>query len=144
MTRYLIIPVALIIAASCPGCATSGNPAVQREELVSQIKIEMSTKDDVRRLFGLPNAVSRSSGTVLPGIAGIPSQNSIVETWSYSYMNVETSPVTFIPIIGLFAGSATAEISSLTVQFDDKGIVRHITTSQTRSESGPGASSSQQ
>ena len=144
MVRYLIIPTALIFAASCLACASSGNPALQREELVSQIKIGESNKDDVRRLFGPPNAISRSSGTVLPGISGLPSQNLMIEIWSYSYVNVETSPVTFIPIIGLFAGSATAQISSLTLQFDDKGIVRHITTSQTTSEGGPGASSSQQ
>lgn len=119
------------------GCATSGNPAVSNEGLISQIKIGVSTKDDVRRLLGQPNVVSRGSSAI--SVIGTI-QSATSETWNYTYVNVESSPATFIPIVGLFAGSATAQTDSVTVTFDDKGIVQHITTGHSQATAGPGAS----
>lgn len=51
-------------------------------------------------------------------------------------MNVDVDPVTFIPIVGLFAGGATSNINTFTVSFDEQGIVRHISSMQSQGRSG--------
>jgi len=116
------------------GCATSGNPAVLNEQVLAQILIGTSTKDDVRRLLGEPNMVLQSSGQS----GGLP-QPTNVEMWSYAYMNIATSPVTFVPIVGLFAGSTNVESGSVAIGFDRDGIVRHITKGRNKTVGGPGA-----
>lgn len=54
-------------------------------------------------------------------------------------MNVDVDAATFIPIVGLFAGGATSTLETFTVVFDEKGIVRHISSTQSQGHSGLGA-----
>jgi hypothetical protein len=62
-----------------------------------------------------------------------------VEVWSYSHINVDVDAATFIPIVGLFAGGATSNLNTFTVVFDDQGVVRHISSTQSQGRSGLGA-----
>jgi len=50
---------------------------------------------------------------------------------------VDVNGATFIPIVGLFAGGATSNIQTFTVVFDQAGIVRHISSTQSQGRSGP-------
>lgn len=111
--HFIIVSVLLSFYAFVLGCASSGNPEIQREDLTAQIKIGESTKDDVRRLFGHPNGTSHYTGTVpqLPGHPATP-PGAFSEIWTYAHVNTEIAPVTFIPIVGLFAGSATSEVKN--------------------------------
>lgn len=124
-------------------CVSSGNPTAGREDLISQIKIGESTREDVRRLFGQPTVTSRHSGSMYPGLPGLTNPNSTIEVWNYTHMNTEVSAATFIPVVGIFAGGATSKMSQFTVTFDEQGIVRSIQTGQTQSTAGPGANTSQ-
>lgn len=133
----------ILFGVSIPSCASSGNPAVENQDLVAQIKLGQSTKEDVRRLFGQPTVMSRHSGTPFPAMTGWPVSSSNYEIWNYTYANTEVHPATFIPIVGLFAGSATSKMSQITLAFDEQGIVRHIQTGQTQATGGPGASPAQ-
>ena len=69
------------------------------------------------------------------------SPTNTLEIWNYTHMNVNTSPVTFVPIVGLFAGSSTSTTSHVTFSFDDKGIVRNMQTGHNQATAGPGATS---
>lgn len=142
MYRYLAMFTLIVMNFTFASCVTSGNPTAAREDLISQIKIGETTKEDARRMFGQPTVMSRHSGAMFPGLPGSPNPNSNVEVWNYTHMNTEVDPVTFIPVIGMFAGSATSKMSQLTVTFDEQGIVRHIQTGQTQATAGPGASTS--
>ena len=114
------------------GCVSSGNPSIMNQSLMDQINLDLSTKEDVRRILGQPNSTSRSSGSLpFPGTT-----LTNVESWTYSHLDVAVDGATFIPIVGLFAGGATTDVNMFTVVFDDNGVVRHITTSQTQSQSG--------
>lgn len=141
--QFIMISVLLSFDAFISGCASSGNPEIQREDLTSQIKIGESTKNDVRR-FGPPNGTSRYAGTA-PQLPGLPAltQSTHFEIWSYAHINTEVAPVTFVPIVGLFAGSATSQVNQLTITFDAKGVVRGVQTGQTKTTGGPGASTPQ-
>lgn len=133
--RYSIQSLALLFLVS--SCVSSGNPSVVDEGRTSQVILNTSTKEDVKRILGTPNSVSRQSGSyvALPGLP--PSQSRTnVEIWSYSHMNVEVDGATFIPIVGLFAGGATSNVNTFTVIFDEQGIVRHISSTQSQGRSG--------
>jgi outer membrane protein assembly factor BamE (lipoprotein component of BamABCDE complex) len=114
----------LLMGLLVMGCATSGNPNAKDQNLVSQVRIGFSTKDDVRRLFGEPN---------------FSSQSDMMEIWSYAHANLETSAVTFVPIVGLFAGSSKMETSSVAFTFNQDGVVQNISRSQSNIVGGPGA-----
>ncbi|HJT20005.1 MAG TPA: hypothetical protein VJ746_06020 [Nitrospira sp.] len=124
-------------------CASSGNPAVADPARVSQIQLNVSTKEDVQRLLGQPNSMSKHSGGyyAIPGLKTSAALTPI-ETWNYTHLNVQVDPATFIPVVGLFAGGANSNLNSLTVVFDEQGIVRHISSTQTQGRSGMGAGSS--
>ena len=119
---------------------SSGNPSVVDQDRISQIKLDISTKEDVRRILGQPNSMSRQSGSYSTAL-GLPSTITLtnVETWSYTHFNIDVDAATFIPIVGLFAGGATSNVNAFTVVFDDKGIVRHISSTQAQGRSGMGA-----
>jgi len=122
------------------GCVSSGNPSVVDQDRIAQIKLNTSTKEDVKRILGPPNTISRHSGSysVYPGL---PPSSTLtnVEVWSYTHINVDVDAATFIPIVGLFAGGATSNINTFTAVFDEQGIIRHISASQSQGRSGLGA-----
>jgi len=104
-------------------CATSGNPAVLDQTIVSQIKLGQSTKDDVRRLLGEPTHTS------LTQIA-----NHQNEVWAYGFARHETNPLIYVPVVGLFVmafgGWGEHESGSVAVSFGEDGIVRSLSKHQ--------------
>ena len=143
MTRlnYYILVVPLMLHLSLlVGCASSGNPSVMDRARLDQIVSDVSTKADVKRVLGQPNSQSQQSGSAatVPGYApgpGLPNS----ETWTYSHLSMDVDGATFIPIVGLFAGGATSHINTFAVVFDQAGIVRYISSTQSQGRSGPGA-----
>lgn len=121
-------------------CVSTGNPSVVDQDRIAKIQLNVSTKEDVRRVLGQPNSMSKHSGSYSP-IPGLPSSASLtnVEAWNYTHISVDVDPATFIPIVGLFAGGASSNVNAFTVVFDDQGIVRHITSTQSQGRSGLGA-----
>ena len=114
------------------------------EAAISQIKIGTTTKEDVRRLLGKPNSIGKGSGnlsvgTTFPVNPDAPrTSHSNYEIWGYSHITVETDPATFIPIVGFFAEGATSNVTSVTIYFDEKGIVQYVQTTESQGHSGMG------
>ncbi len=138
--RYLriLVTVWLGLTLFISGCVSSGNPSVMDQARLEKIVLDVSTKDDVKRLLGQPNGRSQQSGSAatVPGYAPVPGLTNS-EAWTYSHLSVDVDGATFIPIVGLFAGGATSYLNTFTVVFDQAGIVRHISSSQTEGRSGP-------
>ncbi len=136
--HYMVLLLMFLLS----GCASSGNPAVLDQAAVGQIKEGVSTKEDVSRLLGKPNTMGRGAGT-LPGVTSLPlTLQGNYEVWIYQHVSVETDAATFIPIVGLVAGGATAQTTSLTLYFNEKGVVQYLQTSSSESHSGMGSPSS--
>lgn len=78
-------------------------------------------KEEVKRILGQPNGISRQSGSY-SAFPGLPASTSMtdVEVWSYTHMSVDVDAATFIPIVGLFVGGATSNINTFTVVFNEK------------------------
>lgn len=104
----VFVVLSLVLVA---GCMSSGNSAVMDQERLEKITIDVSTKEDVRRLLGHPNGISKQSRAYpgVPPVAGLTNS----EVWTYTHMSVDVDGATFIPIVGLFAGGATSHINTL-------------------------------
>lgn len=133
-----LITLCLAILLLLTGCVSSGNRSILDQERLDKITLNESTKADLKRLLGQPNSISKQSGNYSP-IPGMPPAPGLsnVEVWTYSYLSVDVDGATFIPIVGLFAGGATSKMNTYTAVFDETGIVRHISSTQSEGRSGP-------
>lgn len=130
-----MIHILLIALLSLAGCYSSGNVNIKNQELVAQVQMGKSTKDDVRRLFGEPNSVTRSSSQVSSPVDSTK-MITLVEFWSYIHAKAQTDAKSFIPFVGWFLGGSTHESNTLTMGYDSKGVVQHITSSASQGKSG--------
>lgn len=124
--------IAAILAASLSlsGCYSIGNREIANPDLVSKIVPGTTTKDGVLELIGEPTTVDFDVGER--------------EKWLYQYTLTKASGRQFIPIFGWLAGP-DVEKHSLTVLFDDDGIVKKVAGGESRSRDtfqGAGAPSS--
>lgn len=71
---------------------SSGNSTVMDQERLEKITIDVSTKEDVRRLLGHPNGISKQSGAYpgVPPVAGLTNS----EVWTYTHMSVDVDGAT--------------------------------------------------
>jgi outer membrane protein assembly factor BamE (lipoprotein component of BamABCDE complex) len=135
-TRILLVTGLFVLLT---GCISGGNPSIRNEASTSQVKVGVTTKEEVRMLLGKPTSIGRGSGNLPPGVSIPVSQQVSHEVWNYTHLDVETNPAAFIPIIGLFFLSSTVSTASMTIYFDEQGIVKHFSTTEYQSESGPWA-----
>jgi hypothetical protein len=136
--QKILVTVWLCFLLLASGCASSGNPSILDQDRIAQITLNISTKADVRRVLGKPDTISRHSGTYspLPGLPPSPALTN-VEVWNYTHINVDVNAANFI--IGLFAGGAPSNTNTFTVVYDEQGIVRHISSTQSEGRSGLGS-----
>ena len=101
------------------GCATSGNPTVQNDDLTKKVVAGKTTKDEVTQLLGPPNLTYEANE------AGTP-----VEIWSYAFSTIESNPALYIPVVGLLALTSEDAITSRTkgfsVSFNKQGTVQRL------------------
>lgn len=130
-----MIHLLLIAALSLAGCYSSGNAGIKNQDLVSQIKMGKSTKNDVTLLFGQPNSVTRGSFQVAN--TGDPKQTvTVVESWGYQHTNAQTDGRSFIPFAGMWLGGTNYETAQVQFGFDGNGIVQQVTSAQQKGRAG--------
>lgn len=116
-----IFAVILAVVLSLSGCATIGNEQISRYETTSKIEIGKSTKADVRALVGEPTKVNF--------------QENGKEIWEYKFSKGHIKPATFIPLVGIFAGGMKVEGNTLTIMFNNAGVVEKYGTGKIEGES---------
>ena len=112
------LAVVLVASLSLSSCYSIGNPRIANPDMVSLIVPGKSTKDDVLHLIGRPTTVDFDENER--------------EKWLYEYTLTKVSGRQFIPLFGWFAGP-DVETHSLTVLFDDDGVVRKVAGGEARS-----------
>lgn len=123
--RLVVAPLVLAAILTLSACtAASGNKAIHDPERIAQVKKGETTKDEVLDLFGSPTMTT----------FGDDDKN--YETWHWTYSKSETRGTTFIPVVGGVFGGADTEASSLTIVFNEKGIVQKVGAG--RQEGGAG------
>lgn len=128
----MLVAVAVILA----GCATVGNPELARDDLIAQVRVGESTRDDVKALLGQPSQMMQ-----LPRVEGHGAEAIVhdEELWTYMRYTMRARPETFIPLVGPFVGGWDSEHRTLTVRFDQYGIVRWVGYGRTPGVTGPPA-----
>jgi outer membrane protein assembly factor BamE (lipoprotein component of BamABCDE complex) len=115
--RKILVAASVAALAALAGCAVSaGNEALkdQNQTSVGSSIIESkSTKADVQAVFGSANKVSFT--------------DSGLEVWSYEYAHATPQAINYVPVLNLLAHGADVKKKTLTVLFDDKGVVKKCT-----------------
>lgn len=70
----------------------------------------------MRRIFGSPSKTEFTDGGL--------------EMWRYEFTNVSADAVSYIPIVNLFGNSASGIKKELVVLFNDAGVVRRYSMSE--------------
>ncbi|ELY7489206.1 hypothetical protein BS412_15695 [Cronobacter turicensis] len=106
--------LAVALAATLAGCASSGNQQLKNETETSvQTKIQegKTSKSEVKSLFGSPDAVSYTDGGN--------------EIWKYSFAKVKVNGTSFIPFYGLFHNGTNGTKKELTILFKDDTVQKY-------------------
>ncbi len=101
------------------GCATTGNESMRNateESVKTQVTEGKTTKGEVKQAFGSPLSTSYTSEGL--------------EIWKYELSKVSADATAFIPIVNIFASSASGTKKELTILFDDKGVVKKYNMSE--------------
>lgn len=109
-----IVLVVLLLA----GCATVGNKQITNDELVSKIKIGITTKAEVKQTLGEPTKVTFTDNNE--------------EIWDYIYARSQMRAASLIPVVGIFAGGADINNQTLTIRFNKDGLVKELGKGQTK------------
>lgn len=116
MEKILVV-VSIAASAVLAGCAVSaGNeaPKDQSQTSVGNSIVEgKSTRADVQAAFGSANTVSFT--------------DTGLEIWSYEFDHAMPRAINYVPVLNLLAHGANVEKKTLTVLFDEKGIVKKYT-----------------
>jgi outer membrane protein assembly factor BamE (lipoprotein component of BamABCDE complex) len=107
------------------GCIATG--AKVTEDQLTQFHKGSTTIDQVVAALGQP-----TTSMLLPS-----GERMIM----YTYVQAQTRPATFIPIVGAFAGGADSKSNSAMLTFDNAGVLKSYSASSSAFGSGMGAAS---
>lgn len=122
--RFVIVLSVSLLCCGLTACfgGENGHKEITDPSKLSQIQKGVTTKSQVKDIFGDPN--------------GVTFNDNGDEVWTYSYDSHHVDPITLVPVVGAFAGGATAKSSSLVVTFGKNGIVKAYGTSNNTERSG--------
>jgi hypothetical protein len=106
-----------VLALGLTGCMSSGREVTYQE--AAQFQKGVTTESEVIARLGQPNSIARlGDGTTI-----------IV------YAHIEASPdaVDYVPVVGLFAGGASAHSTTVTFTFGTDGRLRDYTSATANS-----------
>ncbi|MGO9954341.1 MAG: hypothetical protein ACLPN1_19310 [Dissulfurispiraceae bacterium] len=117
--RRAAIVIMVFFAVTVLGCASAGNQSLKNETevTVSQKVVEGKTcKAEIREMFGSPSSTTFTDGGL--------------EIWKYELANMSADAVNFVPVVNLFGSSRSGTKKELVVLYDEKGIVKRCSMSE--------------
>ena len=103
------VKVALVLAVGAQLAGAAGLKGQTHESVAQQLHKGVTTKDQVRQLYGEPTAVE----TV----------NSGEEEWTYSRTETPAAGLAYIPFVGDLMANTNSSYTSLKVKFNRSGRV---------------------
>lgn len=117
--KHLVAPIAVLITAATPALAGQKYAPITAEA-AAQFKVGTASIQDVQAAFGKPSTITRqSNGSVMI---------------FYSTVRAHVKAATFVPVVGLFAGGSTGEVSVISFTFGPDGILRSSSAIDSRSD----------
>ena len=96
----------------------------ENQSKVEQIQRGVSTREDVRKLIGSLDSMTKDSDRR--------------EIWTYFYSSATSKPESFIPIVGAFAGGVNMRTQHTMIFFGEDGKVERYTSSTGGTDVGTG------
>jgi outer membrane protein assembly factor BamE (lipoprotein component of BamABCDE complex) len=129
--KKIITSIAIALSMSALiGCAANyGSQAFKNEtetSINSKIKVNITTKDDLKKMFGAPTATDITES----GFA----------KWVYVIGNAKIDLATVIPFVGLFTGGSQTDSKELTIIFNKNNTVKAFDFNETQVVSKSGIS----
>jgi len=107
--------ILLVLVLGITGCASSGSSVLKSENkatIQEKIRVGVTTKKEIQTMFGAP----LSTGLTEHGLL----------IWKYVFAKMHADAISYVPIIGLFAGGSTGIKKELTILFDKQDRVKHF------------------
>lgn len=101
------------------GCASTGNEILRKESehsMVTKMTEGRTTKTEVKGMFGSPLKTSFTDGGL--------------EIWNYEFSNVSLDAISYVPIVNMFGGTSSGKKKELVVLFDQVGVVKRYSMSE--------------
>jgi outer membrane protein assembly factor BamE (lipoprotein component of BamABCDE complex) len=102
----------MLLALALSACASTGNKQITQAGTIAKIEEGRSTKAEVRALVGEPTKVNF--------------QPDRTEVWEYVYSRAQVRPASFVPVVGLFAGGMDVTGRTVTILFNQDGVVEKV------------------
>jgi outer membrane protein assembly factor BamE (lipoprotein component of BamABCDE complex) len=125
--RRLQALTTLSLTAALLACASVGNDSIRHEteqSIQARLVDGQTTKNQARKLFGPPIKTSFNDGGS--------------EVWTYEFYAMQEDAISFVPVVNLFASSASGKKKELVLLFDRAGVLsRHaMVESEVKQRSG--------
>jgi hypothetical protein len=117
--KYLIAVIALIAGLTLSGCVSNGNETLRKESeaSVAQKIVEgKTTKAEIKAMFGSPLKTTFTDGGL--------------EIYSYELSKMTADAINYVPLVGLLGGTASGTKKELVILFDDQGLVKKFSMSE--------------
>lgn len=114
---YLVSLAALSLALAA--CMSTGNESLRKESektVATKIIEGKTTKAEVKTMFGSPLKTSFTDGGL--------------EIWNFELSKMSADAINYVPFVGLFGGTASGTMKQLVILFDDKGVVKRCSMSE--------------
>jgi outer membrane protein assembly factor BamE (lipoprotein component of BamABCDE complex) len=126
MNKFIRVLLTISIL-SISACSSSGNQSLKNEtQATLQTKLikNKTSKSDVVRAFGSPTSVT--------------SKNDGGDIYLYEMNNGKINPLTYVPVVGFFAGNTTTESRTLSITFNKNDTVNtwSFSSEDRKSENG--------
>ncbi len=119
--------VGAVLSLLLAGCVSVGNSDLVNEQVMGQIKVGQTTKQQVASLLGEPESqrVSEMSG-------------ASKEWWAYSYSSATINPIDYLLLYGLLYNGIGMYDTRYDVKvfFDYRGVVSALTSAKTDYDMG--------
>ena len=116
------------------GCSTVERPSIHHEAIISQIKVDVTTREEILDWLGIPN-----------GKTVMMIQGQKHELWAYGYSRMDSHPEFSVPDInppGLSAEDyAIMQSAGVTIALTEEGIVHGLSRHNFYANMNPSPSS---
>ena len=117
--KKLTVAGMVAFAILSTGCASVGNEQLRKESettVSTKMSERKTSKAEVRGMFGSPLKTTFTDGGL--------------EIWNYEFSNVSLDAVSYVPIVNLFGGTSSGKKKELVVLFDQAGVVKRYSMSE--------------
>jgi hypothetical protein len=109
-----VICLALVV-----GCVSTGNETLRKESessVATKIVEGKTTKTEVKGMFGSPIKTTFTDGGL--------------EIFTYELSKMSADAINYVPLVGLFGGTASGTKKELVILFDEHGVVKRFSMSE--------------